>query len=309
MFFAPPTVKAISRYSDFGSHLGVKSFGAMFVLAVVLHACLIGIYAMIPNEKIVKIPVRVLNINLGANMGESAPPSEQPVAGQSGYDDLPPPPPKAVSDDTPLPLQKAPQVELDKALAEKNEAHEAAVKVHAERVAEQKKIREAAREKMAAERKEAADKRKAARVAAAAEPAKPAAPVVPKQYVRGSPLDLTTPKGNATVTADSQAAAKPEEMARRYTQDISQWIKQRRVYPEEAKKRRAEGVAIVRLRVNRQGHVLYYVIEKSTGDAFLDSAAMSMVRASDPLPALPENYPGADDVLEFRVPVTFTLEK
>lgn len=287
IFFAPPEVKAISRYSEFGSHLGVRTFGVALGLAVLLHAGIFGMYAMTPHEKVIKVPVRALNINLGATMNDVAPLSEQPLQENAS---LPPPPPKpeALEEQERVNAKKA-QAELENALngrqpQEKTSAAKNAVDSGIHLPAVKKSAREKAEEK-----------KEAARASA------------PKRYVRESPLDITKAKEGATNTAAD--AGKPEEIVHRYEQAISEWIKQRQTYPEEAKRRHVEGTALVRVRTNRQGHILYYVIETSTGDAFLDHAAMSMVRASDPVPAVPANYPATDEVLEFLVPITFKLER
>ncbi len=81
MFYKLPQVRAISRYADFSSHLGRRSFFSMIGLAVFLHACAIGIIAMMPHSPVVRIPVRVLNFNLGAvSMPQSG---QQPVPDQN----------------------------------------------------------------------------------------------------------------------------------------------------------------------------------------------------------------------------------
>jgi len=118
--------------------------------------------------------------------------------------------------------------------------------------------------------------------------------------VRASPLELTQP-------AAISAPAGPEEIVQRYEQAISVWISRNKVYPDEAKRRRIEGSPTVRVRINRQGKVLYHVIERSSGDAFLDQALMNMVKAADPMPAVPENYPQGEE-LEFLIPVSFSLK-
>lgn len=292
MFFAPPEVKSISRYSDFGSHLGPRAFGVTLVIAVILHAVFIGIYAMMPNTPVVKIPVRVLNINLGADINETPPPSEQPDV----TEETPPATPVLpVIKELPVTegAKKAPQIELDKALGA----------VAAKSAEPPREAKEAPSPAHAAAKK----LREAAAPVAKKEAAKEPAPSTPKSYVRESPLDLTRPKGETA--AKVKTPEQKEEIIRDYEQDVSRWIAQRKVYPEEAKRRRAEGEAIIRLRLNRQGHIIYYVVDKSTGDPFLDHAAMAMVRAADPVPAVPANYPLDGDVLEFLVPVIFKLEK
>lgn len=307
MFYKLPQVRAISRYADFSSHLGRKSFLSMIVLAAFLHACVIGILAMMPHNPVVKIPVRVLNFNLGsASIPQSA---QQPVPSDktSGHEIASPPakmsipaPEPAVGEDSASEGEDA-QNELEKALT-------------------QKPVAAPAKPQAKAEVKTPASANAAKIVAPAPKPSLPVRPkavtesvevsrgvalgmpATPRTYVRASPLELTQPQ-----TVANTASSGPEEIVQRYEQAISVWIGRYKVYPEEAKRRRVEGRPTVRVRINRQGKVLYHVIEKSSGDAFLDQALMNMVKAADPMPAVPQNYPQGEE-LEFLIPVSFSLK-
>lgn len=279
MFFAPPEVRAISKYSDFGSHLGLRTFGIMLIMAIIIHALVFGVIASRPHTKIIKIPVRVLNFNLGNDIKpEIAPQAEQPIQQ---------PEQKSVSAEPEQNEDKAPQEQLDDAITSKK----------VKPVKESSIVVPVSQQKPKTSVKEVRPKQ---------EVTKPAVPAeTPKRYVRESPLDIAKPKQS---TAAETAATKPEEIIQRYEQAISLWFSQHKVYPEEAKRKHIEGDAVVRVRINRQGHILYYVIDKSSGDAFIDHAVMNMVRASDPAPAVPENYPEGEE-FEFLVPVSFRLQQ
>jgi protein TonB len=56
--------------------------------------------------------------------------------------------------------------------------------------------------------------------------------------------------------------------------------------------------------IDRVGHVLSAHVDKSSGDASFDEAALAMLRRADPLPAPPAVQ--ADESLTFTVPVGFT---
>lgn len=302
MFYKLPQVRAISRYADFSSHLGRKSFFSMIGLAVFLHACVIGIIAMMPHNPVIKIPVRVLNFNLGAaSIPQSA---QQPVPSDksSGHDIASPPARMSIPEQDPVAGEdegEDAQNELEKALMDKPAA-KVEPKAESKPVpppkpaaivapVPKKPLALPARPKAVTESVEVA---KAASLNVSAQP---------KRYVRASPLELTS------TAAAPAAATGPEEIVQRYEQAISVWIGRYKVYPDEAKRRRVEGRPTVRVRINRQGKVLYHVIEKSSGDAFLDQALMNMVKAADPMPAVPENYPQGEE-LEFLIPVSFSLK-
>ncbi|WP_213980965.1 energy transducer TonB [Sphingomonas sp. dw_22] len=77
-----------------------------------------------------------------------------------------------------------------------------------------------------------------------------------------------------------------------------------RRYPAGARARRAQGVAYVRFRMDRGGHVLSLALDRSSGATDLDRAAMETVRRADPLPRIPDDLP---DEVELSVPVEFLL--
>ena len=75
-------------------------------------------------------------------------------------------------------------------------------------------------------------------------------------------------------------------------------------YPKDRSQQAAE--IAVRFTLDRMGRVLSVSIEKGSGDAAFDEAALSMVRRSDPVPAPPPLI--ADEGLSFTVPVIFRVK-
>lgn len=99
---------------------------------------------------------------------------------------------------------------------------------------------------------------------------------------------------------------KGEEVVRRYEQLLSAWIERHKIYPLEAQENGIEGSVLLRIRINRQGTIQYITVERGSGSPLLDSAVVQTARASNPVPAVPTDYPGGD-YLEFRVPMQFQL--
>ncbi len=64
-----------------------------------------------------------------------------------------------------------------------------------------------------------------------------------------------------------------------------------------------DGRVIIRFVLNRAGHTVSAKIEKSSGDAFLDNAALVMVRQADPVPLPPPCL--TDQNLIVHVPLNF----
>lgn len=76
-------------------------------------------------------------------------------------------------------------------------------------------------------------------------------------------------------------------------------------YPRAAQLQRLEGVAQVRVVLDRQGTVLSARLERGSGHAVLDGETEEMVRRASPLPAPPPEM--ASDRIELVVPVEFAL--
>jgi protein TonB len=76
-------------------------------------------------------------------------------------------------------------------------------------------------------------------------------------------------------------------------------------YPAEARRQGKAGVVMVRFRIDRHGHVLSYHIEQGSGHVVLDEETSRLMQRADPVPAPPDEVPGAE--LEFVVPVQYKL--
>lgn len=106
------------------------------------------------------------------------------------------------------------------------------------------------------------------------------------------------------------AALMPEtdaEVTQRYTQVLSLWLYKFRDYPEAARTQGLTGKALIRLRIERTGRILFYQLDRSTGHPILDSAIRDMVYRANPVPAAPGHFPGGQQ-LEFLIPIAFTLD-
>jgi TonB family protein len=64
-----------------------------------------------------------------------------------------------------------------------------------------------------------------------------------------------------------------------------------------------EGTVVIRFVLNRAGHVVSAKVEKSSGDAVLDKAALETVRVADPLPPPPPLV--TDQQLTCHLPIRF----
>jgi TonB family protein len=98
------------------------------------------------------------------------------------------------------------------------------------------------------------------------------------------------------------------ETARRvrvtWQKELSAHLDKHKKYPADRSLKAAE--ISVRFTLDRMGRVLSTSVEKSSGDAAFDEAALAMVRRSDPVPAPPPLI--ADEGLSFTVPVIFRVK-
>lgn len=93
-----------------------------------------------------------------------------------------------------------------------------------------------------------------------------------------------------------------------YGQLLSLWIDKHKNYPEEARKRKIEGYAVIKLEIRRDGNIVAYDFVKRTGNEILDKATKEIIEKSSPVPPIPEGYSGGY-VIPFVIAIRFVLEK
>jgi periplasmic protein TonB len=83
-------------------------------------------------------------------------------------------------------------------------------------------------------------------------------------------------------------------------------LERQKQYPRAARTRRMEGTALLWVRLDRDGQVLAYDVEESSGHRVLDRAVLRAIERANPLPPLPDSYPA--DELEVVIPIAFRLQ-
>lgn len=270
MFFAPPEVKSLSRYSDFGSHRTNREFLITFIIALLLHAVIVGIYSMSPREEAMRIPVRVLNIKFS---GDSAGEEQPPGGGNPG---------NAIETLVPGTGQIGLEASRNTGKTGSGSAKNQVIEILDKNAGKKK----AARTDDNSSKEQGASK--------------------PKKYYRDSELDLERTgkvQGNGSGIAGS---AEGDEIVKRYTQEISLLVEQHKNYPAEIIKQGLEGKTLVRIRINRGGHIVYSAIEVSSGNETIDQMALAMVKDTGAMPPFPDTY--HEDEIEFLLPVSFILQ-
>lgn len=92
-----------------------------------------------------------------------------------------------------------------------------------------------------------------------------------------------------------------------YINDINRWLLKHQRYPASAKKEKQEGTVRLAFTIDRNGHVLKRSIAESSGYPSLDQAALDMIDAASPLPAVPSDIFPNRETLPLVKPIDFKL--
>jgi protein TonB len=121
-----------------------------------------------------------------------------------------------------------------------------------------------------------------------------------------APMARPAAPTQAPAVAEAQAVAvvptppvAPSRAETDYVGALLGWLERYKEYPRQARLRRIEGTAIVRLAILADGRLGALSLAHSSGHAVLDEASLEMVRRAAPLPRPPG---GAVDL---DVPVVF----
>lgn len=139
-------------------------------------------------------------------------------------------------------------------------------------------------------------------VAAAPEPAPAPVEPVAAEVTPPPPLIATPAPPSKPVSA---AQARREQNA--YVRELMAWLIKFRVYPDAAKKDKAQGVVQVRFTIDREGRVLASSVQKGAGHAALDAAALEVLSRASPLPRMPDSMRMAK--LTITLPIEYSLIK
>lgn len=90
-----------------------------------------------------------------------------------------------------------------------------------------------------------------------------------------------------------------------YMSVLQAWLEKHKEYPRSARLRRIEGAVLLYFSIDRDGRLLAYRIERSSGHRMLDTETIAMINRAQPLPPIPGDM--SRDKLEVVVPVQFTL--
>ncbi|MBR1231136.1 energy transducer TonB [Bradyrhizobium sp. AUGA SZCCT0182] len=119
-----------------------------------------------------------------------------------------------------------------------------------------------------------------------------------------TPSSEAIPEGPRSIAPAIGSGETARRVRATWQKELSAHLDKHKKYPKYRAQQAAE--IAVRFTLDRMGRVLSVSIEKGSGDAAFDEAALSMVRRSDPVPAPPPLI--ADEGLSFTVPVIFRVK-
>jgi protein TonB len=125
-----------------------------------------------------------------------------------------------------------------------------------------------------------------------------------EQRVASVPRDSSSAAERSAVDA-AAADARLERVRATYEQELSAWLDRHKYYPAPLRRRRLEGEGEMRIRIGRNGTVLYAGMNRSLPHSMLDEVALDWAERANPFPDVPETIPG--EAYEFLVPVEFTI--
>ena len=135
-----------------------------------------------------------------------------------------------------------------------------------------------------------------------AQPVPAVRPVDPPEP-RPAQAEAAAPKAIEAPPAASVSSNAPDSWEGRVLARLAS----RKRYPATARARRDQGVAWVRITIDRQGSVLAVVLTQGAGSGALDHEALALPRRAAPLPEPPKERPG--DTLDLVVPIEFILPR
>lgn len=109
-----------------------------------------------------------------------------------------------------------------------------------------------------------------------------------------------------TANASTSAGGSPGAEAS-YASVVLAWLEKHKQYPRISRRRREEGVILLFIAIDADGHVLEVRLEEPSRFDRLNDAALDMVERANPLPPIPADM--AQSRLELLVPVQFFMNR
>jgi periplasmic protein TonB len=127
-----------------------------------------------------------------------------------------------------------------------------------------------------------------------AAPAKERPADAAEEKIAAAPPRVEAPAAPAASMGQEPAVAR---LRARWYRGAFRHLERFKRYPEAARRRGQYGTVVVRVRVDRSGHVVSSQIVKGSGQPLLDEEVFALIKRSNPFPLPPDQVPESDLVL------------
>ncbi len=127
----------------------------------------------------------------------------------------------------------------------------------------------------------------------------------PETRIERPPLAAPPPVAAPPAAAPAPSPAAIAASRASWQARLATWLERYKRYPRAAREQHQTGTAYLHFALDRQGHVLSYRVERSSGHLLLDEEVLALIQRAQPLPPPPPEVPGAR--IDLVVPVQFLL--
>lgn len=135
-------------------------------------------------------------------------------------------------------------------------------------------------------------------------------PLPPREVIPAPPAPappVAVPSAAAPPVAPAPSPIAAAAARANWQSQLLGWLSRHKRYPRPAPDQRQQGTAYLRFVVDRQGRVLSFRLDRSSGFPLLDEEVSGLIQRAQPLPPPPPEISG--ERIELVVPVEFSLRR
>ncbi|MDQ8700604.1 energy transducer TonB [Hyphomicrobium sp. LHD-15] len=122
-----------------------------------------------------------------------------------------------------------------------------------------------------------------------------------------APPPVEAPEAEKPAAAKQGLSSKPSQATLTWQKAVALHLNKHKKYPSDARSRGEQGVALVSYSIDRSGKVVAARLDRSSGSALLDQAALDALNSASPFPAPPTDV--IDVTFKFAQPIQFRIKR